>query len=710
VAAAPGGAARVAGPAAVIQPESSLPTITSSVAIIGEGSEVTELDMGASAGDLRRAFDVSGAEGSVVVTLAGMTVRNAVAQGGPALFVRDGAEVHTQDVALLDNASIGGEGGAVVIVGEGSSAVFEDTWVEGNQSVDNGWPGGGISVVGGGSLHMTGGAIRGNTTAAWGGAIRGINIGMIELDGTEVSGNQVLAGGAGGGALFVENPGGTGGGVTLTDVTLSNNTSNGNLGGGGALFRDHVQVTISGSTFADNLTAGSTGGGALRLSNDVTLMMTGSALTGNSAFQGGGVLAGDVALSFEDMEVSGNDAGERGGGLFFYGAATATVTGGSIRENTAGTLGGAGIWLQNSANLQLDGTVIAANLVTADAAGGGFWIGNDAVLEGTDVEIRDNVAPAAGAGYFNGTAASRVSLTNSTVDGNQGTDYSGGGLFADGAGTLALTNTTISNNSAPEGSGGGVFANGTVMLTVTESRILDNMAGVAGGGLWVRGTTTVDGTLLMGNQTGTNGGALSAGGTTTITASTLAVNTAGMRGGAIFFVETAGQPLRMSNSTLSGNSGALGGALGSYGSAELTHVTIVGNQASDAGGGIHLRQITPDRTITLVNTLLASNTGPAAAENCAIDETDGGTIASGGGNLSDDATCTALTTGTDQNDTEAGVDPELKDNGGPTPTHALLEGSAAIDAGVDAGLDTDQRGFARDESPDVGAVEAGAEG
>jgi len=34
----------------------------------------------------------------------------------------------------------------------------------------------------------------------------------------------------------------------------------------------------------------------------------------------------------------------------------------------------------------------------------------------------------------------------------------------------------------------------------------------------------------------------------------------------------------------------------------------------------------------------------------------------------------------------------LADNGGLTPTHALLSGSPAIDAGDDGGWDTDQRG------------------
>jgi hypothetical protein len=140
------------------------------------------------------------------------------------------------------------------------------------------------------------------------------------------------------------------------------------------------------------------------------------------------------------------------------------------------------------------------------------------------------------------------------------------------------------------------------------------------------------------------------------------------------------------------------------------HATVTANEATDLGGGLYLAQLAQGQTITLTNTLLASNPRGGASESCAIDGAAGGAFVSGGGNLSEDASCTALDEPTDQTETEAGLDPELGDNGGPTPTHALLEGSAAIDAGVDGGIETDQRGVARSGAPDVGAVERGGEG
>jgi hypothetical protein len=82
---------------------------------------------------------------------------------------------------------------------------------------------------------------------------------------------------------------------------------------------------------------------------------------------------------------------------------------------------------------------------------------------------------------------------------------------------------------------------------------------------------------------------------------------------------------------------------------------------------------------------------------------------SGGGNLSDDATCAALTEPTDLNDDSGTTLGALADNGGPTRTMALLAGSSAVDAApCQAAVSTvDQRGIARPQGTgcDIGAYE-----
>jgi hypothetical protein len=103
-------------------------------------------------------------------------------------------------------------------------------------------------------------------------------------------------------------------------------------------------------------------------------------------------------------------------------------------------------------------------------------------------------------------------------------------------------------------------------------------------------------------------------------------------------------------------------------------------------------------TVSLKNTIVANS---PSGGNCA------GTITNGGYNLDSGTSCGFGTA----NNSLSGEDPllgPLADNGGPTWTHALLEGSPAIDKGVAvAGITTDQRGVARPQgpAPDIGSFE-----
>ena len=97
------------------------------------------------------------------------------------------------------------------------------------------------------------------------------------------------------------------------------------------------------------------------------------------------------------------------------------------------------------------------------------------------------------------------------------------------------------------------------------------------------------------------------------------------------------------------------------------------------------------------NTLLAD--APAGTGNCT---NNGGTLASLGSNLSDDASCAAtFNQAGDESNVEPLIGP-LQNNGGPTQTRALLPGSPAIDGVVGAcTVAADQRAVARpkDDAP-----------
>lgn len=106
-------------------------------------------------------------------------------------------------------------------------------------------------------------------------------------------------------------------------------------------------------------------------------------------------------------------------------------------------------------------------------------------------------------------------------------------------------------------------------------------------------------------------------------------------------------------------------------------------------------------TTTLTNMILAEN-AVGGWGNCS------GTITSQGHNLSSDNSCTAsFTAPGDRNNTDPLLGP-LQNNGGPTPTRALLSGSPAINAGTIVGCPaTDQRGVPRPQGGtcDIGAFE-----
>jgi hypothetical protein len=173
--------------------------------------------------------------------------------------------------------------------------------------------------------------------------------------------------------------------------------------------------------------------------------------------------------------------------------------------------------------------------------------------------------------------------------------------------------------------------------------------------------------------------------------------------------------LTMSNSTISGNrSTGDGGGLGVVqGSATLTNTTISGNTASAGGAIANLHG-----SVTLDSVTIATNSTGLSGKTEAIQMRGSlianlgancvGAVQSTGHNASSDATC-GLAVATDQQNADLRLG-ALADNGGPTQTHALLPGSAAIDKGGDGGtgcLAVDQRGIARPQGAacDIGAFE-----
>ena len=198
------------------------------------------------------------------------------------------------------------------------------------------------------------------------------------------------------------------------------------------------------------------------------------------------------------------------------------------------------------------------------------------------------------------------------------------------------------------------------------------------------------------------GGVFNDGGTLTISNSTFSGNSAVFGGG---IKNSNGSTLAVSNSTFSGNNADLsGGGIDNAGTATVSNSTFSGNSTDFEGGSIY----NSSDNLTLKNSIVANS--PSGGD-C------GGTlpITDSGYNLVEDGTC-GVSAANNSLSGDPGLGP-LAPNGGPTETHALLEGSTAIDKGNNAfALDTegnvlefDQRGegFPRivGGTVDIGAFE-----
>ena len=176
--------------------------------------------------------------------------------------------------------------------------------------------------------------------------------------------------------------------------------------------------------------------------------------------------------------------------------------------------------------------------------------------------------------------------------------------------------------------------------------------------------------------------------------------------GAGIYNDNLSTDLTLTNVTVSGNiATSAGGGLWTQQSATIVNSTFTLNSA-DSGGGIRTQG--GSGTVDLLNTIVAGNTGVSANPDLQ------GNFTTSGYNLIGDGTGQSnLVDGVNNDQVGSGgspIDPllgGLADNGGPTLTHALLAGSLAIDAGTATGAPTvDQRGITRSSTPDIGAYES----
>ena len=330
-------------------------------------------------------------------------------------------------------------------------------------------------------------------------------------------------------------------------------------------------------------------------------------------------------------------------------------------------------------------TGLGANNLTIDANQMSRVINvtGDVPLTVAGLTLTGGMSANQGGGIFSG---GDVTLTNSSVSGNA-SERGGGGIFS--FGNVTLTNSTVSGNSTAggsgegDGSGGGIFSGGNV--TLTDSTVSDNSGFDYGGGIDVIGNVTLTNSTVSGNEllSGEGGGIFSNGNVALI------------------------------NSTISGNAATIdGGGIYSVNGGTIDNSTITNNTANSNdfglgdGGGIFNR----GGTFTIRNSIIAGNIalGREAADvsgdgiNGDNNNILGTAVGNGNGSIGTGSDIVLDTSGLAIADI---LNTTLANNGGSTFTHALVEGSAAIDASGAGATANDQRGTAVVGTRDIGAFE-----
>jgi hypothetical protein len=312
-------------------------------------------------------------------------------------------------------------------------------------------------------------------------------------------------------------------------------------------------------------------------------------------------------------------------------------------------------------SLKIIGSGAASTIVDGGRVSGVFTISTrKAHVEISGLTLRHGAGQGDGSGLYNCfstvTIANSILTENSASKGN-GNDGFGGAIYNCPGSTMTIIKTTISRNKAEVG---GAICNGGT-LTIKNSTFIGNtVRQKRAGAIANYGTLIISNSTFHGNSSSSVG-----------------------RGGAILN----------------------GGLFQSPGMLTLSSSTLSENVAGDDKGGAIFN--IKGSTAVLLNSIMANNPGG----NCR------GMLTSQGYNLSSDHSCDLHGLG-DMN----GTDPKLgrlRNNGGPTQTMALLQGSPAIDGGNPSGcadgrghlLKTDQRGYPRpgrykhDKRCDIGAYE-----
>lgn len=393
----------------------------------------------------------------------------------------------------------------------------------------------------------------------------------------------------GGGLLAERNQGGI---VILDGVTLRNNRAD-EAGGGAAVFGplEVYDAVVTGNQ------AGEDGGGLWGGGIEVY----GGEFTDNQAERHAGAVLGAATIS--GARFANNRARTGSGGAITFVSANQLVAGSTFEDNQAGAEGGAlhRSFMGGDGTLRIEGSAFRRNTARAGGA-----LALDGTPDGVDLKIGDTQFEGNSAGFAGGAILASANVGRLLIDGgrfrnNTARAYAGGAIYV--GSTTILRSVEFTGNSA--GTFGGALAQdlpsnmapGFNPVRVAGSSFVGNSAGEAGGAIFTRDGLTLAHTRVTGNRAGGDGGGVCVSGET-------------MR---------APQATSLTHVVLSANSaGGDGGALSLAGIITIRATQVLSNTAGGIGGA--LRVVNPDISqLTMTGATLANNRGGARADGVAAD-------------------------------------------------------------------------------------------
>lgn len=274
--------------------------------------------------------------------------------------------------------------------------------------------------------------------------------------------------------------------------------TNGDSAQGGGIYCNASSPTITNCAISGNNDIGHGEGGGVYCGLESSLMIEDCTISGNHAYDGGGIYIASSSLTITNCTISGNSvlgSGAAGGGVYSE-YASLTITNCTISENS--TQGfwdyysgpGGGIYGYES-TLTVAGCAVTGNS-TSDGVGGGICLSHSlGAID--DCTITGNFAKSGGGGIS--CASSSPAITHCTISANSlsGDIYSGsngGGIYC-ASSHPTIINCTIAENVADAfvgAIGGGIHCEDSDPVirhcTISGNSLFSTIFDPQGGGIY----------------------------------------------------------------------------------------------------------------------------------------------------------------------------------------------------------------------------------